>query len=284
MKGGVGIVTGVEKIAISKKYDAIPRQVKRENSLPEELIDMADYPSVQIDTIDLDGDGKEEHIVCARANYSEGEIGDGSPQESSIIILFDSNYKKIAVLDNLEDSFWGNSEEMYKEGVITSKELDENRQFLTLDETEYIDINNDGKIEIIINHPIYEGIRINIVGFKNGELQIDNRLKSSELENEDIQTYKKYKQENLDITEYTPYIFLYNNSIYFSEDENVDNAICYGKYETKANEIYLNTEAQDWAFFNSAEASFETVDERDCIKFQNGEKVIYFENIKNVEK
>lgn len=280
MKSGVGIVTGIEKIAISKKYDAIPRQVKRESSLPEELIDMADYPSVQIDTIDLDGDGKEEHIVCARADYSEGEIGDGSPQESSIIILFDSDYKKIAVLDNLEDSFWGNSEEMYKEGVMTSKELDENRQFLTLDETEYIDIDNDGKMEIIINHPIYEGIRINIVGFENGELQIDNKLKSSEIENEDIQVYKKYKQENLDITEYMPYIFLYNNSIYFSEDENVDNAIYYGKYETTSNELYLNTETQDWAFFNSAEASFQIVDGKEYIKFQNGEKVIYFEHIK----
>ena len=73
---GVSIVEGVKHIAISKKYEAMPRKYSATQELPEELIDMADYTSVNINSIDLDGDGKQEHIVCYNLNYAKDEIGD----------------------------------------------------------------------------------------------------------------------------------------------------------------------------------------------------------------
>ena len=38
------IVENVKKIAISTEYNALPREAKKINGLPNELVDMADYP------------------------------------------------------------------------------------------------------------------------------------------------------------------------------------------------------------------------------------------------
>lgn len=164
----VGIVQNIDRVAISKKYDAVPRTGRRERSLPNELKDMADYPSVKVDTIDLDGDGKEEHIVAWRISYKKGDIGDGKPQESSGMALYDSNYKKVADLAELKNGFWGNSLNAYNEGQFTEDNLEEYRKYLDLDKNEYIDIDNDGVMEIIINLPTYEGTAISIVKYDRG--------------------------------------------------------------------------------------------------------------------
>jgi len=164
---GYSAVNNVNRIAMTKEYNAIPRSYTRINELPKELIDMADCTSVDIDSIDLDNDGKEEKVVCYTVSYSKGQIGDGEPQASSGIILFDSNYKKIADLASLEDGFWAGFKE------------DDRKIFFSLDETEYIDIDNDNIMEIIINVPVYEGTRISILKYSNGIIEGKTNLKAS---------------------------------------------------------------------------------------------------------
>ena len=44
-------------------------------------------------------------------NYAKGDIGDGEPQASSGIMLFDNNFKKIEDLVILENGFWSNIKE-----------------------------------------------------------------------------------------------------------------------------------------------------------------------------
>lgn len=155
---GYGIVNNVKKFAFTNKFNAIPRKFKKINKLPNELIDMADYSSVDINSIDLDGDKKEEKIVCYTINYAKGDIGDGEPQATSGIILFDSNYKKIAELATLKSGFWGEIKEEQK------------KEFLSLDKVEYIDVDNDGIMEICMDLPMYEGTKLDIVKYNKGKL------------------------------------------------------------------------------------------------------------------
>ena len=162
---GFSIVQNVKRIAMTQKYNAIPREFKSIQELPEQLIEMADYSSVNFNEIDLDGDG----IVCYTVNYEKGQIGNGEPQASSGIMLFDFNYKKIADLVFLENGFWGNiKEENYK-------------KFLSLDEVEYIDIDNDGNMEIIIEVPTYDGIQISILKYSNNKVEGEINLQASVL-------------------------------------------------------------------------------------------------------
>ena len=166
---GFSIVKNVKRIAMTQKYNAIPREYKVIEELPEQLIDMADYTSVDINEIDLDGDGKNEYLVCYTVNYAKGEIGDGEPQASSGIMLFDYNYKKIDDLVTLENGFWGNiKEENYK-------------IFLSLEMVEYIDIDNDGIMEIIIDVPVYEGTQISILKYSNNKVEGEANLQASVL-------------------------------------------------------------------------------------------------------
>lgn len=164
---GISHIDNVKRIAISEKYNAIPRTYTTINELPGQLIDMADYSSVNIQSIDLDNDGKVEYIVCYRVDYAKGEIGEGEPQASSGIMLFDSDYKKIADLISLENGFWANIKE------------EDKKIFLSLDDIEYIDIDNDGIMEIIIKVPTYEGAKISIIKYKNGEIEGETNFKAS---------------------------------------------------------------------------------------------------------
>ncbi len=164
---GYSLVDNVKKIAMTKEYNAIPRSYTRIKELPKELIDMADCTSVDIDSIDLDNDGKEEKVVCYTVSYSKGQIGDGEPQATSGMMLFDSNYRKIADLATLENGFWAGFKE------------EDRKMFFSLDETEYIDIDNDNIMEIIINVPVYEGIRISILKYSNGIIEGETGLKAS---------------------------------------------------------------------------------------------------------
>lgn len=166
---GVSVVENVKKIAISEKYNAIPRIYTTLDKLPEQLKDMADYSSVKINSIDLDGDGKTEYVVCYTVNYAKGEIGDGEPEASSGIILFDSNFKKVSDLVTLENGFWGNIKE------------EDKKVFLSLDDTDYIDTDNDGIMEIILKVPTYEGTKISIVKYNNGKIEGEKNLKASVL-------------------------------------------------------------------------------------------------------
>ncbi len=156
---GNSCVENVSKIAISKNINALPRKYTEVKELPKELQDMADYSSVDINKIDLDGDGQEEYIVCYTVDYKKGEIGDGEPQASSGIMLFDNNYKKIADLANLQNGFYGNIKE------------ENNKVFLSLNDVEYLDIDNDGIMGILIKIPTYEGNKLSILKYNKGKIE-----------------------------------------------------------------------------------------------------------------
>ena len=164
---GFSIVSNVKKIAITQNYNAIPREYTVIEELPEQLSDMADYSSVVINEIDLDGDGNKEHLVCYTINYDKGEIGDGEPQASSGIMLFDNNYNKIADLVTLENGFWANIKE------------EEYKVFLSLEDVEYIDIDNDGIMEIIIQIPTYEVMEINIIKYSDSKIEGEINVQAS---------------------------------------------------------------------------------------------------------
>ena len=164
---GYSVVSNVKRIAMTKKYNAIPREYITINRLPNELADMSGYSSVNIDEIDLDGDGTKEHIVCYTFNASADDYDGGEIQASSGIMLFDNNYKKIADLVTLDQGFLGNIK------------TENNKIFLSLKDIEYIDINEDGVMEIIIKVPCYEGTKISILEYKNGVLNGEKSIKAS---------------------------------------------------------------------------------------------------------
>lgn len=166
---GVSVVQNVKRIAMTQKYNAIPRNYTTIEELPKQLIDMADCSSVDIQSIDLDNDGKTEYLICYTVNYAEGEIGDGEPEASSGIMILDFNYKKIADLVLLENGFWGNIKK------------EDNKIFLSLNDVEYVDIDNDGIMEVIINVPTYEGSKISIIEYNNGNIEGETDLIASVL-------------------------------------------------------------------------------------------------------
>lgn len=124
-------------ISISKKYEAIPRKYETVNEIPEKLnfLRKDDVINAEINKIDLDGDGKEEYICCYAIEYKTGDYSDMYEYEllKSHIEIFDSNFNKIGNLTHLES---------------------DSDVYLSLEEdVEYIDIDNDGVMEILINIP-----------------------------------------------------------------------------------------------------------------------------------
>lgn len=124
-------------ISISKKYEAIPRKYETVNEIPEKLnfLRKDDVINAEINKIDLDGDGKEEYICCYAIEYKTGDYSDMYEYEllKSHIEIFDSNFNKIGSLIHLES---------------------DSDVYLSLEEdAEYIDIDNDGVMEILINIP-----------------------------------------------------------------------------------------------------------------------------------
>ncbi len=165
-ENGYVFVNEVGKVAMTKKYNAIPRTSTKLNDIPNELIDMIDYSILEIESIDLDGDGKLEYIVLCGVDYARDQIGDGEPEASSTIMLLDSNFKKIADLVNIADGF-------------TTEEKDENNKvFLSLNDIMYIDIDEDNIMEIIIKIPTYEEEEISILKYNNGKIEGDINIEA----------------------------------------------------------------------------------------------------------
>ena len=164
------VVDNVKKIAMSKKFNAVPRNYTEINQLPEELMDMADCTTVNINSIDLDGDGTEEKIVCWTASEAKGDFENNEPVAQSGIILFDSKYKKIADLVTLDDGF------------AASERLEQSKVFLSLDDVEYLDIDNDGIMEIITELPQYESegpSELSVVKYNKGNLEGKTDIKAN---------------------------------------------------------------------------------------------------------
>lgn len=144
-------IENVGKIAISEKYQAIPREVKVINTLPTVILEnnssLQEFDTVKTILADLDGNGSDEYITML-ANKTTGY---------SKISLYQSTGALISDLAYIEKSKWNQT---------TSAEY-----YLSLDNINILDIDNDNLMEILIEIPKYEGEpSVNLLKYKNGEL------------------------------------------------------------------------------------------------------------------
>lgn len=148
---GLVKIDGVGKVAISEDYDAIPRNVKVVNTIPTIVSDnnpkVSDYDSIKTLIVDLDGNGVDEYILVL-ANKTTGY---------SKITLIDSKGSKVADLASIEKSKW-------KKG--TNAEY-----YLSINNVETIDVDNDGIMEIVLEIPHATGdSTVSLLKYNNGVL------------------------------------------------------------------------------------------------------------------
>ena len=176
---GQSIVSNVSKIAISKKYNAIPRNITKMKVIPEELKKEKMYPlqvlhpstgesvsvnfeDLKVKSVDLDGDNKLEYIVCWNLDIEEGEYEDSHAESSSGIILFDNTFNKISQLVSIKQEFKNNQDK---------KDKKEETFVFDIDDVECIDIDNDGKMEVLIELPSWEGFTYSLLKYDNGKIE-----------------------------------------------------------------------------------------------------------------
>lgn len=140
-------------IATSKKYDLFPRQYVKINEIPKELDYLKNYFNVNINKIDLDGDNKEEYIVC----YTKEDNNGKDDTLLTTITLLDDKFNKIDDLSIFESDC---------------------QMYLTLEDVKYVDIDNDGIMEILIFLPGYEWKDLNILKYSNNKLEGEKGLRS----------------------------------------------------------------------------------------------------------
>lgn len=145
-------IDNVGKIAISENYNAIPSTIRSINTLPVVVSDnntklLDDYDTIKTIIADLDMNGSEEYITIV-ANKTTGY---------SKISLYDSVGKLIADLAYIEKAKWNQT---------TNAEY-----YLSLDNVNIIDVDNDGVMEILVEIPKYEGEpSVSLLKYKNSEL------------------------------------------------------------------------------------------------------------------
>lgn len=155
---GISAVENVKKIAISVEYDAIPRRYTTIEGLPKELYELADCNKVEIQSVDLDGDGKKEYIVASNSYASPEDYDTDTYTNYSDISLYDNKFKKIATLIKAKDQY------REVDGKITSE------FFCSLDDVEYIDIDDDGIMEVLVDLNYWENIGVNSYKCKDGKI------------------------------------------------------------------------------------------------------------------
>lgn len=155
---GISAVENVKKIAISVEYDAIPRRYTTIEGLPKELYELADCNKVEIQSVDLDGDGKKEYIVASNSYASPEDYDTDTYTNYSDISLYDNKFKKIATLIKAKDQY------REVDGKITSE------FFCSLDDGEYIDIDDDGIMEVLVDLNYWENIGVNSYKYKDGKI------------------------------------------------------------------------------------------------------------------
>lgn len=155
---GISAVENVKKIAISVEYDAIPRRYTTIEGLPKELYELADCNKVEIQSVDLDGDGKKEYIVASNSYASPEDYDTDTYTNYSDISLYDNKFKKIATLIKAKDQY------REVDGKITSE------FFCSLDDVEYIDIDDDGIMEVLVDLNYRENIGVNSYKYKDGKI------------------------------------------------------------------------------------------------------------------
>lgn len=176
---GQSIVSNVSKIAISKKYNAIPRNITKMKVIPEKLKNEKMYPvqvlhpstgesvsvnfeDLKVKSVDLDGDNKLEYLVCWKLDIEEGEYEDSHAESSSGIILFDNTFNKISQLVSIKQEFKNNQDK---------KDKKEETFVFDIDDVECIDIDNDGKMEVLIELPSWEGFTYSLLKYDNGKIE-----------------------------------------------------------------------------------------------------------------
>ena len=155
---GISAVENVKKIAISVEYDAIPRRYTTIEGLPKELYELADCNKVEIQSVDLDGDGKKEYIVASNSYASPEDYDTDTYTNYSDISLYDNKFKKIATLIKAKDQY------REVDGKITSE------FFCSLDDVEYINIDDDGIMEVLVDLNYWENIGVNSYKYKDGKI------------------------------------------------------------------------------------------------------------------
>lgn len=148
---GLVKMENVGKVAISEDYDAIPRPIKVVNTIPTIVSDnntkISEYDTKKTLIVDLDGNQTEEYILVL-ANKTTG---------FSKITLVDSKGAKIADLASIEKSQW---------------KKDSNAEYyLSINNVEVIDVDNDGIMEIMVEIPQPTGDpTISLLKYNNGNL------------------------------------------------------------------------------------------------------------------
>lgn len=122
--------TAKKCIFVSCSYNVVPRNHVDETNIPYSIQShFSDCDSIKMQSIDLDGDGEKEYLV----SYSKIQ---GELSELSGICLFDSNFNKIS---NIAEQY-----SLY---------------LSDFDGVTYMDIDNDGNMEIIIDLPVATSYR-----------------------------------------------------------------------------------------------------------------------------
>ena len=149
---GYFVVEGNDYIAISEDYNPIPRQSKKLKRVPDKIKEsLSKFDKVEVEEIDLNGDKELEYIAVGS---TEDTSDDGKIM--SKVVLYDKDYKTIGTLAS-----WDATEDL--------KYLPE-EVVLSLDDVVYFDINNDNKMEILMELPAYETFLVNIFRYDNNVL------------------------------------------------------------------------------------------------------------------
>ena len=149
---GLVKIDNIGKIAISEKYEAIPREIQVINSIPTVVLDnnsdFANYDTKKTIITDLDGNGTNEYILILASKVT-GE---------SKIVLVESTGLVKSTIAKMDKSGW--------DGVSSDG------YYLSYSNIEILDIDNDGIMEIIFEIPTTNAIpsQISLLKYKNGEI------------------------------------------------------------------------------------------------------------------
>ena len=146
---GLVKIEGVGKVAISENYEAIPRDVKVVNTIPTIITGtgFTEFDATKAIITDLDGNGSEEYILIL-ANKKTG---------FSKISFYDSKGTYVDDLASIEKSKW-------KKGSNTG-------YYLSIENVDILDIDNDGVMEILVEIPHATGdSSVSLLKYNNGKL------------------------------------------------------------------------------------------------------------------
>ena len=157
---GLMKINNVKKYAISENYNAIPRPVQVVNQIPTPIMSndsrLSSYDMRKVIITDLDGNGASEYILI---------LGNSSTGYSKISI-YDSSGIIVKDLAYIEKSKW---ESVKSDGY-----------YLSINNVEVLDVDNDGIMEILIEIPHYEGdSSVSILKYKNCELNGEVNIECS---------------------------------------------------------------------------------------------------------